>query len=117
MEVISAKASLARCPLHSASATPLRVNYFLSSLERYTILERKFVLVLFVLPVVGCTALYAVPGLYGRALPLVALACAFGAIAAIIAHYSLFKPFQALVTMARAVGQGDFSRRLGFSRR
>jgi signal transduction histidine kinase len=38
-------------------------------------------------------------------------------VASSIAHYVLFKPIRRLVVMAKAVGSGDFSKRLGFERR
>jgi signal transduction histidine kinase len=49
-------------------------------------------------------------------IPLILFACTFALITAIIAHYWLVGPFRRLVTMAQAIGRGDFSQRLGFER-
>ncbi|HEX4353846.1 MAG TPA: HAMP domain-containing protein, partial [Polyangiales bacterium] len=80
-------------------------------------LEKKFVLGSFVglaLAAVGCYALAAFhTSLFVPALLIVSLC----ALSSVLAHYLLFRPLTQLVVMARAIGIGDFTKRLGLGRR
>ena len=79
-------------------------------------LERKFVLGLGVAVASGCIAFYAFGVMEMRVIAPLVLVC-LGILASGVAHYSLFRPFRQLVSMARAIGAGDFSERLRFERR
>lgn len=79
-------------------------------------LERKFTLGLGVVVATGCSAFYAFGVMEMRVVAPLVLVC-MGIAASGVAHYSLFRPFRQLVSMARAVGSGDFSKRLRFERR
>lgn len=66
---------------------------------------------------VGCVT-YAVLSTQRSNLTLALLvACGLGAIMLGAAHYGLFKPIRKLAAMAKAVGAGDFSKRLRLTRR
>lgn len=79
-------------------------------------LERKFLLWLFVLLVMGCIAYSTLDTQRVFIAPLM-LIVGVGAVASGVVHYVLLKPIRRLVVMAHAVGAGDFSRRLGLARR
>jgi signal transduction histidine kinase len=79
-------------------------------------LELKFVLGIVMLVVgsgITCYALAASQTYWVAPLLLVG---AFGLTALSVAHYSLFRPLQRIVAMARAVGAGNFTKRLGLER-
>jgi two-component system NtrC family sensor kinase len=80
-------------------------------------LEKKFVVWLFAVLASGCMA-YLVFAVHPTSFTVATiLTAAVGVVASSIAHYVLFKPLRRLVMMAKALGSGDFSTRLGFDRR
>lgn len=97
-------------------ATGLTVNIVISRLNDQMGLELKFVLGIVMLVVgsgITCYALAASQTYWVAPLLLVG---AFGLTALSVAHYSLFRPLQRIVAMARAVGAGNFTKRLGLER-
>jgi two-component system NtrC family sensor kinase len=80
-------------------------------------LETRFALCIFVLLAVSC-GIYLTINAHSPSLMLpVVMSIGVAVLAWAIAHYVLFKPFRQLVVMAKAVGSGDFSKRLGFERK
>lgn len=80
-------------------------------------LEGRFVVWLFALLTGTCFGYLALDARYPSLLLAIFMTIAVGVIASGLAHYSLFRPLRRLVAMARAVGSGDFSTRLGSRRR
>jgi two-component system NtrC family sensor kinase len=99
------------------SATALGVNNVLSALNGWIGLEKKFVLGFFALLALGCIGYGALAAQRVSLIATLALIGSISALAALLAHYALFAPMRSLVVMARAVGSGDFTKRLGFARR
>ena len=98
-------------------ATAFIVNSVLSVLSERVDLEKRFVLSLFAVLALGCIA-YLVLAVHPTSSVLaIVLTAGVGLLASGIAHYVLFKPIRQLVMMAKAIGSGDFSTRLGFDRR
>lgn len=81
-------------------------------------LEKRFVLGLCGLLAAGFVAIYALAELHVSLLVTVAVIgpCVCVAVAA-LAHYLLFAPIRQLALMAKAVGSGDFSKRLHLDQR
>jgi two-component system NtrC family sensor kinase len=92
------------------------VNRALSAWNDRIDLEGKFVLWLFAVLAMGCAAYWTLEAQRTSFLAAILLIGGVGAIASSIAHYVLFKPIRGLVVMAKAVGSGDFSKRLGLQR-
>ncbi len=106
---------------HEAHCVPLQsvvlplVQSVLSALNGHIDLEKKFVLALFATLAVACIVYGFMEGSASSVVVMVALAVV-GVVASTIAHYVLFNPIRRLVDMARAVGSGDFSKRLALRR-
>ena len=64
----------------------------------------------------GCIAYFALNAHYPSMMLAIVTTIGVAAAAAAIAHYALFKPLRSLVVMAKAVGSGDFSKRLRSAR-
>jgi two-component system NtrC family sensor kinase len=79
-------------------------------------LEGRFALLLLSLLVGGAFAYLALDARYPNMLLAIVVAVGVGAAASGIAHYALFRPLRGLVVMAKAVGSGDFSKRLRLAR-
>ena len=79
-------------------------------------LEGRFVLWLLALLVGGCVAYLALDARYPSYMLAIIMAVGVGAAASGIAHYALFRPLRSLVITAKAVGSGDFSKRLRLAR-
>ena len=98
--------------------TALRVHTVLPGPARRMDLETKFVLWLFGLIAAGCIAVYElVAQRVSLLVTVVLIGACVGAVGSALAHYLLFKPIRQLATMAKAVGSGDFSKRLHIERR
>lgn len=80
-------------------------------------IERKFILGLVLVLGAGCMAIYAFWISQTSLMAPLAVVLGVGVLASAVAHYSLFRPVRQLVVMARAVGAGDFSKRLNLDRR
>ena len=80
-------------------------------------IERKFVFWLLALLGLSCAAYLALDLHGSHFLFPIAMTLALALAVASLAHYTLFNPIRQLVVMAKAVGTGDFSKRLGFARR
>lgn len=98
-------------------ATPFLVSSVLSVLSEHVDLEKRFVLSLFAMLALGCVAYLALAAHPTSSTLAIVLSIGVGLLASSIAHYVLFKPIRQLVMMAKAIGSGDFSTRLGFDRR
>jgi two-component system NtrC family sensor kinase len=80
-------------------------------------LETRFMLWLLALLLATCAAYAALPSIRsGLDASIVSLVC-LGSLTAAVAHHVLFKPLRVLVSRAKAVGAGDFTRRLRVERR
>jgi signal transduction histidine kinase len=79
-------------------------------------LEGRFALLLLSLLVGGVFAYLALDARYPSMLLAIVMAVGVGAAASGIAHYALFRPLRSLVVTAKAVGSGDFSKRLRLAR-
>jgi two-component system, NtrC family, sensor kinase len=79
-------------------------------------LETKFVLCVIALTAAGSAGHLVLEAQHAGLIATIALISAVAVIASSFVHYALFKPVRQLVGMARAVGSGDFSRRLRFNR-
>jgi signal transduction histidine kinase len=80
-------------------------------------LEKRFVAWLLLLLPLSCVAFLALDPRYPSVVVAIGVTIAVGALGFGIAHYALFRPLRRLVVMARAVGAGDFSKRLHFERK
>lgn len=87
---------------------------FVPALNDAVGLERKSALLVFALLALSCATYFMLEAQHKS---FALLICGIGALISGIAHFSLFKPLRALAIMAKAVGSGDFSRRLRFRRR
>jgi two-component system NtrC family sensor kinase len=97
-------------------ARGLGVNIALPAPNERIDLEKKFVLASFALLATGCVTYSMLEARQVSMLLKVVLIGLVGSIAAGIAHYTLFRPIRRLIVMAKAVGAGDFSKRLRFRR-
>jgi two-component system, NtrC family, sensor kinase len=88
-----------------------------TTLNERTNLEKLFALALLVLLVLSVVSYFRFQAEQASVLTMVLLASVAFALAVSVAHVALFKPLRRLLLMARAVGAGDFSKRLGFKRR
>ena len=79
-------------------------------------LEMKLSLGLFMLVVGSGVTCYVLAAQQAYVVAPLLLVGAFALTALSVAHYSLFRPLQRIVVMARAVGAGDFTKRLGLER-
>jgi two-component system, NtrC family, sensor kinase len=93
------------------------VNGILTALNDRLDLEKKFVVVVFALLAVGCSVYFVLAVHRTSFIVPLMLIVGVGILVSGIAHYALFKPLHELVEMAKAVGEGDFSKRLHFERR
>jgi len=75
-------------------------------------LEGRFVLWLLLLLVGGCVAYAVLNARFPSAILGIVMAFGVGAAASGLAHYALFRPLRRLVATAKAVGSGDFSKRV-----
>jgi signal transduction histidine kinase len=80
-------------------------------------IERKFVLGLVLVLGGGCVAIYTFWLAQASLFAPLTVVLGVGLLASAMAHYSLFRPVRQLAVMAKAVGAGDFSKRLGLERR
>ncbi len=80
-------------------------------------LETKFVLWLLAVLAMGCVAFFMLEAQRASLIVMSVLILGVGLIATGVAHYAVFRPIRRLVVMAKAVGSGDFSNRLGLERR
>jgi two-component system, NtrC family, sensor kinase len=79
-------------------------------------LEKKFVLALSATLALACIVYGFIEAHASGLFAVIALIACVGAITSATAHYVLFNPIRRLVVMARAVGSGDFSKRLALRR-
>ena len=79
-------------------------------------LEKKFVLWLSAVLAVGTVVYSLLEAERTNSIATLLVIAVVGATAWAIAHYVLFEPMRRLVVMAKAVGAGDFSKRLRFDR-
>jgi two-component system, NtrC family, sensor kinase len=88
----------------------------LSALNDRIDLEKRFVLALFAMLALACVVYGVIEARASSLFATIALITAVGLIGSAIAHYVLFNPIRRLVVMAKAVGSGDFSKRLALRR-
>lgn len=108
-----ARVKLCRTPI---GATPVCVNGILATWSARINLERRFALWLFASLGLLCLTYLVLDAPSSSVLLAIMLTLGVGAIASAVAHYALFGPIRRLAVMARAIGAGDFSKRLGIAR-
>lgn len=97
-----------------ATAVSVDATRFLSS--RRIDLEKKFVLWHFTLLALGGLVYWMLAAQRPSLITPLVLIGGVGVLASALAHYGLFRPIRQLVVMAKAVGAGDFSKRLHLER-
>ncbi|HEX7477200.1 MAG TPA: ATP-binding protein [Polyangiales bacterium] len=90
--------------------------HVLSTLSERLDLEKKLALWFFGLLTLACVVYALLAAQRTPVIETVALLLGVFAAMAIVAHWMLFKPVRQLVLMAKAVGSGDFSKRLRLAR-
>jgi two-component system, NtrC family, sensor kinase len=103
--------------LRRNSANAGRVQRARPAVSFHLNLEKILMLWLFLMLAAACVVYVAIATHVSSIIYLAMLIALVGGMAALIAHFVLFKPMREISAMAKSVGAGDFSKRLRFSRR